>query len=109
MTRDLGVAGTAMVPSVPVGVWTCRVNRCRADDQRAAMSPYLVGTTPWAQSRLPGWGLMLQVAYPGPTADTPSTCSVSCTVGDAAQPCARLAVARFTPPVAFLNSQSPPV
>lgn len=62
MISDRAVAGTAMLPLVPAGVSACRVNSGPADTQRAAMSPCLVGTTPWAQSRLPGWGLMLQLA-----------------------------------------------
>src|SRR5439155_3374009 len=105
----LAPAGTAMVPAVPRGVLACSRNRDGLDDQDTEMSPNLLGTTPRAQRRPSGCGLMLHVAYPGSTGVTPSTCSVSCTVGDAPQPWARLAVARLTPPELFLNSHSPPV
>src|SRR5690349_16920158 len=109
MTTELSEAGTAIVPSVPAGVVArMRNNRCE-DHQLTEMSPYLVGTVPCAQARFPGCGLTLQVAYPGSTGVTPRTCSVSWTVGDAAQPWARLAVVRLTPPVLFLNSHSAPV
>src|SRR5437763_851324 len=91
------------------GVLPCSRNRDGLDDQDTEMSPNLLGTTPRAQRRPSGCGLMLHVAYPGSTGVTPSTCSVSCTVGDAPQPWARLAVARLTPPELFLNSHRPPV
>src|SRR5690349_16457868 len=108
-TTELVDAGTAIVPLVPAGVVARIANSSREDSQLTEMSPYRVGTEPWAQARFPGCGLMLQVAYPGSTGVTPRTCSVSCTVGDAAQPWARLAVVRLTPPVLFLNSHSAPV
>jgi hypothetical protein len=62
MTMALPVAGTAMVPPLSRGLSVYIRKMDLFDCQLAAMSPYLVGTTPRAQRRSPVCGLMLHVA-----------------------------------------------